>query len=343
MRSLFDKTPIFCYIYNVVESAVLALLAQTVHGGSVLLCSHMGCLLPTVVGLRQQGVNLENFMSIVVPGALSHLIANAYRFSEAGLTGLVKNAEVANKLGEALERGEITLDQVIALVGSAASVPECDVAAFWSVFWQRVLGKQVVVPPMPALKSRTIEAMQEFDFRQLVLPKIVESDYPARFVKPAWSKYLTVSEIKRRPLEGRWVLVETIAKPDYTNPMGYGDDPLGKALGIDTRFCKSWDELHADIFPRVANLLGVHRRAVRSPSGEEWNLVGNVFNELRTKHGENTPDLGSTNAWEWCENACGSDSRLVAGSRGGGGLDAVYRHWSNDRVECIGFRVLVVP
>lgn len=265
-------------------------------------------------------------------------------FTSAGLTGLADNAADANRLGELLAGGHMTpeiLRQIVVkyapLVGDGA-----DPQALWSAIWEKVLGRPVDVPPVPDLRPKTVAAFREYGFKPMFLPDITEADYPDFFQKPKWGKFLTEANITRRKLPGRWVAVETIRKPHYNEPDGYGADPLGKTLGLKTRFKQSWDKLDTEILPAAAKLLGVSEKSTRLPSVEEWNLIGNLLNWLRKEMNEDLPDLGSTNSWEWCENACGSGDRLITGGAEDGGLAYVDCGWHDDGHIDIAFRVLVV-
>jgi len=212
---------------------------------------------------------------------------------------------------------------------------------FWAKAWAEILGRPVEVPPMPTISAKAMEAFECFSLRVVYLPAITEKDYPPDFVKPAWGKYIAASQIERKPLVGRWVAIETIEKPDWDDPKGYGNgnDPLARKLGLQSRFNMSWDDL-TPLLPTAGKLLGT--KETRRPTAEEWNLVGNLFLWLNQHKDEHLPDLGSTRSWEWCENACGSEFRLFIGVAGFGGLAVVDRFWRGDRRGSFGFRVLAV-
>ena len=215
----------------------------------------------------------------------------------------------------------------------------------WEQVWEAILGKQVNVPPVPVLKARTKLAIEAYRLMPVFLPVITEADYPAEFVKPNWDKYLAASDIQRRPLPGRWVIVETIKKPNWDDQNGYGDgdDPLTKALGLAKRFAISWDTLHETHFPATAKLLGLYKKAVRLTTAEEWNLIGNLFLWLNRHRNMNLPDLGSTNSWELCENTYGGVARLLVGYHDDGGLAIVIDGcWHGSVNDSVGFRVLAV-
>lgn len=293
-----------------------------------------------------------------LPGWARRLDEMSGHFSEAGLGGLLDYHEATNALGELLTQRVITPEAVKVWLGEqagkhqSATVPAdsasamqmflTDPRAFWAQAWKEILGRAIAVPPVPTLKSKTKKAVEVYRLMPVFLPVITEKDYPESFIKPNWGKHLTVSNIQRRPLPGRWVLVETIQKPAYNDPQGYGDDPLAKALGLVSRFSISWDTLHETHHPATAKLLGLSKRAVRLPTAEEWNMVGNLFLWLNANRNMSLQDLGSTDSWEWCENAYGGAGRLLVGGRGYGGLADVVCYWHGDADGDLGFRVLAV-
>jgi hypothetical protein len=217
-----------------------------------------------------------------------------------------------------------------------------DPRAFWEQVWKEILGREIDVPTIRKLKGKTKKAIEKYKFMLVFLPKITENDYPEGFVKPAWGRYLDVSQIERRSLPGRWVLVETIAKSNWNDSVGHKDDLFGQDLGLTSRFKISWNHLTASILPKATKLLGLARPAVRQPTLEEWNLIGNLFNWLCQNRGMSLPDLGSTNFWERCFNTCGSDNYLVAGGCVKGGLSGVHKDPSGCGSVNVAFRVLAV-
>lgn len=218
-----------------------------------------------------------------------------------------------------------------------AGPPSFDTMDRWAEFYDN-LGVPLLGLPTEAQK----EALHEFGLRPIFMPFVGEDQYPSDFVKPNWGQYLTASEIVRHQLPGRLVAVESILKPNYTDPAGYPNDKLGQALGLKTRFGVSYDDLQGGILAKAAKVLGLPEAQVRLPYAEEWNFAANIFKHLRDKYGENLPDLGATDSWEWCENACGSGFRLIAGYRAHGGLSAVDGGWHDRRDGDLGFRVLAV-
>ena len=305
-----------------------------------------------------------------LPGWAKRLDEMSGHFTEAGLNGLLDYHAVTSPLGELLARGEVTPAQIkefldglrkpvastaaLAAGASVQSIWDAEVQTFWTRAWAEILGdklmqdRKIVVPPLPNMKAKMkIAITGSFGWWiPIFLPaNLTEADYPAEFVKPDWGKYLKESDIQRRPLLGRWVMVETISKPNWDDPNGYGngDDPLANVLELtNRRFNVSWNRIHETHLPETAKLLGLSKKAVRLPTAEEWNLIGNLFLWLNRHRNTTLPDIGSTNSWEWCENAYGDVVRLVVGNRGDGGLGDVVDRWRDGACDDVGFRVLAV-
>lgn len=293
-----------------------------------------------------------------IPSWLESVLEHRVHFTTGGLGGLLDHYRVTNALGEALAQKIVTPDtlqiwlteQVGKYTTTTLAVSttdgwtalQVDPRAFWEACWEEILGRKIEVPPPPKLKERTKKAIERYRLLLMFLPIISENDYPDNFVKPVWGRYLDVSKIARKPLPGRWVLIETITKPNWDDPRGYGEDPLGQDLQLMTRFRISWEHLTAILMPQAAKLFGLVRNAVREPTAEEWNLIANLFLWLKANRGIDLPDLGSTKSWEWCLNKFGSGIRLIVGSRDDGGLSDVGGDWSDRRNGSIAFRVLAV-
>ncbi len=206
--------------------------------------------------------------------------------------------------------------------------------AFWQGVWDE-LGIKVEVPPVPKLTDKQVKSLEKFGFLLVYVPAITEEQYPTSFVKPRW-----FNGAERMPLVGKWVAVETIAKPHWDDLKGYVDDRLMAAIKCEKRFNVRQDDLTGGLLAKIAKSTGFPKRGTRIPSAEEWNLIGNLFNWLRNHRQMDLPDLGSTRSWEWCSNACGSEFRLIAGSSDGGGLADVGSDWRDGRSGCLAFRVL---
>jgi hypothetical protein len=201
-------------------------------------------------------------------------------------------------------------------------------------------GMGIKVPTLPEVAAEQEAALKQYP--QLIwfyFPQVAEKDYPAEFVKPKWGRYLNESEIKRVPLEGRWVLTDTTPKPDWDDADAYTDQ-LTKDLGLKTRFGVSWNDCVEKHFPAIKKL--VHAKEVQHMTVEEWNFFANVMIIPRLSRGMDLPDLGSTRSVEWCANGYNSARRLYVGSAGHGGLASVrYSHVAR-AYGLIGFRFLAV-
>ncbi|MBU2509576.1 MAG: hypothetical protein ABII13_02415 [Patescibacteria group bacterium] len=212
-------------------------------------------------------------------------------------------------------------------------------------FWQGVygeLGIKVEVPPLRRLTPKQKKSLTKFGFMLVYISEITEAEYPASFVKPDWGSYITASSIERMPLKGAWVAVETIRKSDRDDLEGYPDDRLLTALGRNSRFRTSHDCLTSELLVKIAKTTGFPKKGTGLPTVEQWNFVANLFNWLREHRGLDLPDLGSTRSWEWCQNVCGSERRLLVGRSARGGLADVSYGWRALRSGRISFRVLVV-
>lgn len=206
------------------------------------------------------------------------------------------------------------------------------------------LGIPCEVPLPPVLTTKQQKSMKKYGFRLFFIPTVTEERYQAKFVTLNWAKYLTLESLERQPLPGRWVVVETISKPNWDDPADYPNDILAMALKLAKRFAVSWDDLHNEggLLSRIARITGLPKKSTRLPTAEEWNFLGNLFLWLNANRNETLPDLGSTNSWEWTENTYGSVYRLIVGDREYGGLADVHSSFRNDHRENIAFRVLAV-
>lgn len=293
-----------------------------------------------------------------LPAWLEKVLEHRLNFTPVGLNGLLDHHGVTNSLGELLAQGIVTPGAFKAWLDDQKSqqVPppattnlldpwaayHSDPRAFWEQCLETILGRKLEISAIPKMRGKTKKAIEKYKLMLVFLPVITEEDYPKSFVKPIWGLYINASQIERKPLPGRWVLAETIRKPDWDDPNGYGEDPLGKDLGLTTRFKISWGHITMTIMPAVGKLYGLSRRATRHSTAEEWNLIGNLFVWLNANRNMDLPDLGSTNSWEWCLNACGSGRRFIVGHRVTGGLSDMDRFWSSNPHDGVGFRLLGV-
>ena len=203
------------------------------------------------------------------------------------------------------------------------------------------LGFSVEVPEPPALNRTQRRALKKYGFMVLYVPALDEIRYPEHMIRSAWGQYF----IERIPLSGQWVAFEMIVKPDYSDV--YPSDQLMADIGIKTRFAhphsgKGEGDDIVDILPKIARKLSLKDgQQVQLSTAETWNFVANLFNWLTANTALTLPDLGSTLSWEWTANCSGRRLRLIVGARAYGGLAGVHRHWRDDPLGGVGFRVLV--
>lgn len=149
-------------------------------------------------------------------------------------------------------------------------------------------------------------------------------------------------------LPGVWVLVDKTIRPNYKDGKQlHKNDPFGPLLAklraegkIQTikdipetsRFAISPDELAQVVLPEIAKLLGLDKSQVRLPREIEFNVIGNF------KH----PEWGEVNTGEWLNDRSGGGIRLIGGDSDDGGLSHVDRDWSDNHIDGVAFRPLVV-
>ncbi len=206
---------------------------------------------------------------------------------------------------------------------------------------------KVLVPEPPSLNQKQRRAFSKYKLMLVYIPAWEEYEYPESFVKPFWGQYLDERQVQRIPLPGRWVAIETIAKPDYKEGV-YQDDRLMVDIEVQTRFLHphsgkgEGDDIEEDLLSKIASRLALKGgQQVQLPTVEIWNFVGNLFNWLVTHTNVTLPDLGSTNSWEWTTNSFSSEDRLLVGAHGRDGLADVDRFLRVERHDRVGFRVLV--
>lgn len=148
-------------------------------------------------------------------------------------------------------------------------------------------------------------------------------------------------------LGGKWVLVDERPKPVDNNGLVYENDFLEETmrtmrgaglldhnhdLNPGTRFFTSWTEWNEKIRPEAAKLLGVKTDQVRLPRVVEFNYFGNLLH----------PDWGTTDTWEWLQEACGAGKyRMRGGHSFAGGLAIVYWRGPAGHGTDRGFRPMV--
>lgn len=204
----------------------------------------------------------------------------------------------------------------------------------------------VVVHEPPDFNCAQRQLMQKFNLGLFFIPAWQEKDYPNGFVKPAWMKYLSGDDIQHIKLQKGWVAFEMIHKPNYQDDV-YPGDKLMETLGLQTRFNHphsdkgEGDDLVGDILPLASEVFKPLGGTTRIHYAEIFNFLGNLFNWATAHTTDSFPDLGSTNAVEWCENRYGSHRALLVGYSGYGGLAYVHDEWRDCRDVRFAFRFLV--
>lgn len=261
---------------------------------------------------------------------------------------------------------------------SSTAVPERqkavpEVAAQEQSAWLEVLGKNVEVPPIPAVITPEVKnSLEKLGFELRYIPKLdldilddlkrkgeekFLDDLQSRY--PNWRRYETLDDGQRKDpkvtrnleewfwglakegwmefpnLPGTWVAVETMKKPSYGE--SYDKTPVGKALGLDDRHNVSWNDANKAIQDHKRELLtqtGLPASTnVRMLEAIEWNLLAN------------REGWGGADSFEWTNTETrdgGDSSRVVVGYSGGGG--AAYAHRFNPEYSRahLGFRLAVV-
>jgi len=222
--------------------------------------------------------------------------------------------------------------------------------AFWREALAEYFGFQVGVPHSPNLDQDKRDVLKRYGFQVMFLPAVEEDRFPAGAGRLLWNCRLDNEKIERIPLRSRWVAVESIHKTNVGH--NYPNDALMSDIGVVTRFSHPYSESPADdgvftvgqLLPKIAQKIGFSNKQVMIPSYEEWIMAANLFNWLRENRGmSNLPDLGATDASEWCRNAYGTLEKILMGGHPQIGFPgAIHRglHWS--RLESVAFRVLVV-
>lgn len=260
---------------------------------------------------------------------------------------------------------------------SSTAVPERqravpEVATSEQNAWREVLGKNVEVPPLPAVITPEVKkSLERLGFELRYIPKLdidtvddlkrkgeekFLDDLQIRY--PNWRRYESLSDTERedhsvtRNLEqwfwelakedrmdfpsmpGNWVAVETMPKPSYGEH--YAPSGVGDKLGFEDRFSVTWNDANEAIQRQKRDILseaGLPSGDVRMLNAVEWNLLAN------------REGWGQTNTYEWTNTEArgGGDSyRVIVGhSDRGGAANARWRS-PGDSYERIGFRVAVV-
>ncbi len=305
---------------------------------------------------------------VVTPGWVTRINELSPRMTEAGLHGLLDHVDVLEPLGEVLSRKLVSREElqtvVDRLLEKARSrdpsrpihrnvISDIGTEAFWEYVWEKILGCKIEIPRIPKIKAKTLTAIKKYGLKLVYLPAITESEYPREFIKPEWGEGCSNDTTQRIPLTGRWVLVETILQPDVDveSRLQISSDQLFLDHSGDVcRMECTWDVVMGDFVQEVARTFGLSRRAVRLPSVEELNLIGNLFRWLNANCHQSLPDLHANPKRELCLNKfwrdfyltlCGDS--LSADSSPMHGLACVESVRYATPSSKVSFRLVVVP
>lgn len=280
--------------------------------------------------------------TLEVPGWLKRLYELSGRVTETGLHGLLDHYAVTMPLGEALARGAITpsdLEELLSRksvqVADAMQWPSVlggfinsvDPQVFWRDQWKRMLGREIDVPLLPTIKPKTRNAIDRYQLMLVYLPALKQTDYPSSFIRMADVDF-------GRLLVGEWVLVETVPQFKWSSGERYFASNLGDQMLIDhcppsSRMNVTWGNLRTEIVPEWTKVWGLSRGAVRIPSVEQLNLIGNVFRWMRetlpVHYTLPLPDLNRPTCLEWCANKDTYETRLVLGESEGASDNSLGR------------------
>lgn len=185
--------------------------------------------------------------------------------------------------------------------------------------WKRFFGKEINIPNPP---PKLLEVLKKAEQEGLGL----EAHYLPPF---SFRKDSKIKGWEVRPEEWFWQKINEGEIDSEATKIDRGWILVGTNRG---GFGRSWDDVHQDDLPRLANKLGVENSQVRLPKEIEFNVLGNVFH----------PEWGQDYKWEWFEDNFGGGDRLLGGRSGKGGLADVRCDWPGHRPNDVGFRPLVV-
>ncbi len=258
---------------------------------------------------------------------INELVPN---MTEAGLHGLLDHAVVLMPLGEMLARQQISRDELRTVVDRLieqvrskdtlrsvrknVAIDNSRTGVFWEIVWEQILGRKIEVPPIPELKAKSRTAIEKYKFQLVYLPAISEMEYPEGFIKPRWGTDFQAEMDEHLPLTGRWMFVETIEQEQDSR---VATDPLFRDHSdhIKRQYYSS-ESLNNEFIPGVARMFGLPKKAIRLPSVEELNLIGNVFRWLNKNGSMSLPELRQSPMRELCLNKCRGVYRLTLGGCG---------------------------
>lgn len=178
-----------------------------------------------------------------------------------------------------------------------------DPQLFWGQVYLQVFGWSDLIPPVPDSYETRKVRLSELGFVPVYLsPRladVLETFFPCRL------KDYSEKHREKIPLQGRWVAVETVSKPDKSDPRGYGKgaDLLAQAIEIGDRRVLTFNAVNDVVIPKVSELFGLCPSRVQLPSREEYRAICYLFQwieyHLNTK---SIQDMTHTFLYEMCRN-----------------------------------------
>jgi len=226
-------------------------------------------------------------------------------------------------------------------------------------------GREIPVPTPPKELFDTMLRAREINWTQAeahFLPPLrleQDSEIPGWKVRPEQWFWDQIIEGKitsdSATLDGHWVIVDGSQKPyDEDGMPMYEKDPFASVLeklrlegkieahhgwGDETldnsRFNISRGELREQVFPAIAELLGVKRNQARLPKAIEFNFLGNIAH----------PEWNDTSTTEWFDDHFMNGDLLVGGEHFflfDEGVITVSEVPSDFRLQNLGFRPMIV-
>lgn len=231
--------------------------------------------------------------------------------------------------------------------------------------WSRFFGLRAFTVSVPLPPKELFEVLNRVKARGITgfephyLPLIRfynDNDYTGWKLRPGDSFWGDLSNKHidefSSTLDGNWILIDTTKKPDYIDHNFpemythiYQNDPLKNFLGKlrrekkiqqgdvipeGSRFYLSWDVLHTEVFPRLAEEFGFDH--IRLPREIEFNILGNMH----------YPEWGEKTSWEHFHDQYNLDRHVIGGAVQQGGLSSRGTQLSNEPSVYTGFRPMIV-
>lgn len=179
-----------------------------------------------------------------------------------------------------------------------------DPMKFWKQILERALEWTGEIPEIPDTYNDSFTLFERRGLVPFYMPKLSANQLVELFPRRLSDSY-NDSGSEHIPLVGRWLMVETVMKPNKEDPRGYGKgvDPLCEVVEIGDRRRVSPNLLHDLYISQIAGHFGVDRATVQLPSVEEWRVIAYLFQWIEYYLNMTTiQDITDTNLEEWCRN-----------------------------------------